>query len=44
MKNFRENLMHAVFFVCALTSIAAVVRRIKVDLPQPGPPLRMIRS
>lgn len=25
MKNFRENLMHAVFFVCALTSIAAVV-------------------
>lgn len=25
MKNFRENLMHAVFFVCALTSIAAAV-------------------
>lgn len=25
MKNFLENLMHAVFFVCALTSIAAVV-------------------
>lgn len=25
MKNFRETLMHAVFFVCALTSIAAVV-------------------
>lgn len=25
MKNFRENLMHIVFFVCALTSIAAVV-------------------
>ena len=25
MKNFRETLMHVVFFVCALTSIAAVV-------------------
>lgn len=25
MKNFRETLMHIVFFVCALTSIAAVV-------------------
>ena len=26
------------------SSIAAVVRRIKVDFPQPGLPLRMIRS
>ena len=25
MKNFRENLMHMVFFLCALTSIFAVV-------------------
>ena len=25
MKNFRETLMHVVFFVCALASIAAVV-------------------
>ena len=24
MKNFRENLMHMVFFLCALTSIFAV--------------------
>ena len=30
MKNFRENLMHMVFFLCALTSIFAVVLMVAV--------------